>query len=337
MDVVELTRELVEIYSPSGNERRIGRTIYRILRETGMKVRRQRVERKRYNVIATSGEPRVLLSSHMDTVPGFLEVWEDEEFLYGRGTADAKGSVASMMCAAERLIESGMEDFGLLFTVGEEQDFCGVKKAVGALNPEFVVIGEPTRLKLALGQKGLIGLTVRTYGIACSGAMPWLGKSAICTLIDVLKRIMDMKFPKTKELGETVVNVGIVRGGSAINVVPDYAEALIEIRSPTSNRKIVSLISRVASNDDVELEVNYSYEPVITRIERSVLKKIGLETCVVPYFSEAYFWKEKAEVLIVGPGDWEVIHTNNEKVSKKELNSAVDVYTRLVRTLSSRE
>src|SRR5258708_35652969 len=147
MDVISLTRRLVDIESISGNGGPVGQVLAEELRSLGYDVRRMAVEGERATVYATSPQepnPAVVLSTHMDTVPPFIPSSEDNDRVYGRGSCDAKGIIAAQIAAAERLKEEGIY-VGLLFLVGEERDSRGAKVANQQANGcKFLINGEPT-------------------------------------------------------------------------------------------------------------------------------------------------------------------------------------------------
>src|SRR5262245_64882257 len=130
MHLFELTRALVDIESITGNEEKVGNYLFDYLsalaaRHNG-RVERMEVEPHRFNVFAQFGErPLVTLSTHMDTVPPFYPSREDDEHIWGRAACDTKGIIASMITAAERLLEQGGSNLGLLFVVGEERNSAG--------------------------------------------------------------------------------------------------------------------------------------------------------------------------------------------------------------------
>src|SRR6266567_7964402 len=129
MDLFELTRALVDIESITNNERQVGDYLFERLSALGTcykgHLERMEAARGRDNIFACWGEPVVTLSTHMDTVPPFFPSREDDEFIWGRGACDAKGIIAAMITAAERLLEQGKRDLGLLFVVGEERNSAG--------------------------------------------------------------------------------------------------------------------------------------------------------------------------------------------------------------------
>src|SRR5450631_2912612 len=161
MNVFELTRALVDIESITENEERVGNALFAHLEELatrhGGQVERIPVEPNRFNVLAWWGQPAVTLSTHMDTVPPFFPSREDEKTIWGRGACDAKGIIAAMIAAAEKLLAAGKKNFGLLFVVGEEVNGAGA--LVAAKNPRgsrYLINGEPTENQIALGSKGAL-------------------------------------------------------------------------------------------------------------------------------------------------------------------------------------
>lgn len=320
MNPSEITLSLIRIKSVSGEEREVGKFLVNLLKSK-FEVKTQTVGNS-FNVIAMRGKPRMLLTTHMDTVPGDIEASEDSEYVYGRGACDAKGIIASMICAAEEALDEGIEDFALLFDVSEETDFSGVKEAIKELRPEFVVIGEPTNLKTGVGQKGLLGIRLSCYGKSAHGSMPEKGESAIEKLFETLSEIVD----EARKAGVTL-NVGKISGGTAINVVADYAEALIEIRYLEKSSKLYDLIK--ASG---QIEVLYDYDPV-----GAINDTFNIEDGIImPYFTEMYFWSKGAKCIVLGPGDFELAHTDNEKVSKKDLEKARQIYLDMIRQVLGR-
>ena len=194
MNVFELTRALVDIESITNNEERVGDYLYDYLAPLaarfGGRLERMEVEPRRFNVFAQWGDPlAVTLSTHMDTVPPFFASREDGEHIWGRGACDAKGIIAAMIKAAEALLEAGDRDFGLLFVVGEERNSAGAYRAARTpRGSRYIVNGEPTENKLALGSKGALRYEVAATGKMAHSAYPELGDSAIHKLLDALGR-----------------------------------------------------------------------------------------------------------------------------------------------------
>src|ERR1043166_4704798 len=169
MDPFALTRSLVDIESVTGCEKAVGDFLFAALEQltasSGGKTERMHVGPDRFNVLATWGTPTVVLSTHMDTVPPFCPSSEDSEFVRGRGACDAKGIAAAMICAAEQLCAARTRNFGLLFVVGEEKDSLGALTASQqSRGTKFLINGEPTENKLALGCKGALRFVLTARG-----------------------------------------------------------------------------------------------------------------------------------------------------------------------------
>src|SRR5271168_4400401 len=242
MDAVTLTRQLVDIESITGNEAAVGNYLYGELCRLGYQTRRMPVEGDRFNVYATSAEepnPAVVFSTHMDTVPPFIPSSEDATRIYGRGSCDAKGIIAAQIAAAERLRREQIY-VGLLFVAGEERDSLGAQtaneyaashfsSAQPATNQKagrrFLVNGEPTENHIALASKGTLRVEVTASGRMAHSAYPELGDSAIDKLIPALSRLRAMPLPTDPEIGPCTLNIGLIEGGRAPNVIPDYAHA----------------------------------------------------------------------------------------------------------------
>src|SRR5829696_5798306 len=233
MTLVALTRELIDIPSLTGEEGAVGSFLAEYLEALGYRVERQQVAPERFNVLATTGEPpRIVLSTHMDTVPPFIPSREDDEYIYGRGSCDAKGIAAAQIFAAERLRASGMNTIGLLFTVDEELGSVGAQAANNhplARECQFLLNGEPTDNLLAIGTKGSVRLTISTAGRAAHSAYPEAGESAMEKLLDILQNIRGVEWPEDTFFGTTTCNIGVVSGGTRPNVIPDHARAQLQI------------------------------------------------------------------------------------------------------------
>ncbi|HVI78729.1 MAG TPA: M20/M25/M40 family metallo-hydrolase, partial [Candidatus Acidoferrum sp.] len=239
MDAITLTRQLVDIESISGNEAAVGNYLYGELCRIGYQTRKMPVEGDRFNVYATSCDrpnPSIVFSTHMDTVPPFIPSSEDERNIYGRGSCDAKGIIAAQIAAADRLRKEGIH-VGLLFLAGEERDSLGAKVANehAPAGCKFLVNGEPTENHIALASKGTLRAEVTAHGKMAHSAYPELGESAIDKLIAALTRLRAMPLPSDPQVGPCTLNIGLIEGGRAPNVIPDYAHAdlLYRLVGPT--------------------------------------------------------------------------------------------------------
>ncbi len=332
MHVFELTRTLIDIPSVTPEEEQVGVFLHdylaRLCAAHDGHVETMEVEPKRLNVFARFGEPVVTLSTHMDTVPPFIPSREDDENIWGRGACDTKGIIASMLIAAERLLESGVRNFGLLFVVGEERNSAGAYHA--ALNPRgsrFVINGEPTENQLALGSKGALRYELVARGRMAHSAYPELGESAIEKLLDALQAIRQIKLPVDPVLGPSTLNIGTIRGGRAPNVIPDEARAEIFIRLVCDSES-----TRDAIRDAVGDKVGLNDVLEIPAIRMAAVE--GLPTTVVAYTTDIpAFNGAWGQPLLLGPGTIHVAHTLDERVPKQQLLDAVEIYQKMVKQL----
>ncbi|HTK38010.1 MAG TPA: M20/M25/M40 family metallo-hydrolase [Pyrinomonadaceae bacterium] len=330
MNLFELTRSLMNIPSVSGDEEAVGFYLRDHLQSLGWTVELQPVSENQNNVIAyLNDRPRVFLSTHIDTVPPFIEASEDDEKIYGRGACDAKGIIAAQITAAEQLRLEGIEDIGLLYSVEEERTSAGAKAANEhplAAKCEFMINGEPTDNDLAIGSKGTFRLMIKTAGKAAHSAYPEQGDSAIEKLLDILEDVRHTKFPNDEFFGETTVNIGTVEGGVALNVIPPRAEAGLAIRLTTPKEPIFEAVKSVV-RDRGEVEILSCSEPVKMLAVDGFNQKVVRFTTDIPYLTN---W---GRPLLLGPGSILVAHTKDEFVLKKDLQRAVELYVDLAKAL----
>ena len=332
MNVVELTRALVDIESITENEGEVGAYLLDYLSNlaagTGGRVEKMDVEPGRFNVLATWGEPVVTLSTHMDTVPPFFSSREDAEFVWGRGACDAKGIIAAMIGAAEKLLAAGTKNFALLFVVGEERNSAGAAVAARAgRGSKFLVNGEPTENKLALASKGVLRYEVVAHGKMAHSAYPELGESAIEALLDALEAIRRVPLPKDDLLGPSTMNIGTISGGRAPNVIADAAKAEILVRLVGEAAPIRKAFSQ-AVGSRAELNEVLCIPPIHFQ------SVDGLPTTVVSFTTDVpVFGRTWGEPLLLGPGSIHVAHTAEERISKREVAEAVQMYADVVKRL----
>jgi acetylornithine deacetylase len=333
MNVYELTRALVDIESITDNEQQVGNYLFDRLSELVSRhaegtLERMPVTEDRFNVFATWGQPAVTLSTHMDTVPPFFPSSEDDECIWGRGACDTKGIIAAMITAADGLLAAGVRNFGLLFVVGEERNSVGAYTA--AKQPRgarYLINGEPTENKLALGSKGALRYEIIAEGRMAHSAYPELGESAIEKLLDALQQIRKVKLPVNAVLGPSTMNIGTISGGRAPNVIPDQAKAEIFVRLVDDG---------VATHSAIRAAVEGKARAVeVLRIPAILLGSLdGFETTVVSYTTDIpAFGGAWGRPFLIGPGTIHVAHTTEERVPKKQLLESVRIYQRMVRQL----
>jgi len=340
IDAIELTRKLVGIHSTTYHEHDAGVFLAELLTREGWAVERMPVPKpavgtpgaegggERFNVYAqrVGVAPEVVLSTHMDTVPPYVALREDDEYLYGRGTCDAKGIIAAMVAAAERLSDAGVK-VGLLFVVGEERDSAGAKVAnEHPRGSRFLINGEPTDNRLALASKGALRVEMVAEGKMAHSAYPELGESAIDKLVAALNDVRKLEVPYVEGIGESTLSVGVISGGRAPNVIADHAEAhlLIRLVGPSDETK-AAILKAV----DGRAKVEFSLELPFVR-----MRQVGrLPTMIAKFTTDIPSLTNWGEPFLLGPGSIHVAHTPDEKISKRELLEAVELYVELATEL----
>lgn len=330
MNLFALTRKLIDIPSLTGEEQSVGAFLLSHLESLGYSVEMQEVKARRCNVVATTGAPpRIVLSTHMDTVPPYIVFRQDDTFIYGRGSCDAKGIIAAQIFAAERLRANGLNEIGLLFTVDEELTSEGARVANDhplAKECRFLINGEPTDNRLATGTKGAVGVVVKTSGRAAHSAYPEQGSSAIEKLLDVLSSIRGCRWPTDPVFGETTCNIGVINGGTRPNVIPAEASANLQIRLATEATAVKHVLEEAVAGR-ATLEYTSAHNPVrLHSVE-------GFEECVVRFTTDVPYLTNWGKPLLLGPGSILDAHTDSERVAKDELLRAVELYVKLVEAL----
>src|SRR6202050_5661164 len=335
MDAITLTRQLIDIESISGNEDAVGNYLYGELCRIGYQARKIPVEGKRFDIYAMSSEqphPEVVFSTHMDTVPPFIASSEDESRIYGRGACDAKGIIAAQIAAAERLRRDGVF-VGLLFVVGEERDSLGAKVAndYAASEPahaaKYLVNGEPTENHIALASKGTLRVEVTASGRMAHSAYPELGESAINKLIAALSRLLAMPLPSDREIGPCTLNIGLIEGGRAPNVIPDHAHADLVYRLVGPSQDLRREILATAGD---QVKIEFPLELPFLRL-RTVE---GLPTMIAAFTTDIPKLTNWGEPLLLGPGSIHVAHTDGEYIEKRQLAESIDLYCTISKRLA---
>lgn len=332
MDLFELTRALIDIESITGNEGPVGDYLFEYLRPLASRydgrIEKIEVLPQRNNLFVHWGEPVVVLSTHIDTVPPFFASREDEENIWGRGACDVKGIIASMIKAIESLLAEGVRNFGLLLVVGEERNSAGAFHAArNGRGSRFLINGEPTSNKLALGSKGALRFELTASGRMAHSAYPELGESAIEKLLDALANLRALPLPVHPVLGPSTMNIGTLSGGRAPNVIPDAARSEIFIRLIDDGAAIRQAVMRA-----IEGLVEATETLCVPAVHLGSLP--GFETTIVAYTTDIpAFGGAWGEPYLLGPGTIHVAHTNNEHVPKSELIEAAAIYQRMVRRL----
>jgi acetylornithine deacetylase len=320
--------DLVSAYTPAGREAGNLPVLLPILEALGASVELREPEPGRVNVLATWGEPRVLFSTHLDVVPGELPVREAEGIVHGRGSCDAKGQAVAQLLAVRELLASGRTGLAWLGLCGEETDSLGARDAL-AWAPRFarcraLINGEPTELKCATGQRGVLHLRLCCAGTAAHSGSPELGRSATFALLDWLEALRRAPSPRDPDLGPEVWNLGLLRGGTATNVIPEAAEADLLVRTvPGSRFKALAEASRPAdARLEVRLEEPWDRYPDLP----------GFEMAPMPFGSDAPQLRDlipDRTVVLAGPGTIRVAHTDHEHLALADLMAGAELNRRL--------
>jgi acetylornithine deacetylase len=344
-DLLRLHRKLVEIESISSNEYDVGQWLASYLRDRKWTVELQEVSEKRYNLLAygKKRETTILLTSHIDTVPPYWPYYYNQTsgIIGGRGSVDAKGSVAAQIVAVEGLKEQMQDDISLLFVVGEETSGIGMRAfSDWEKRPTYdiVIFGEPTEAKLVCGHKGIVSLTVKVTGKAAHSGYPWLGVSANDVLVEALGEILKLRenLPWSEKYGNTTINIGHFEGGVAGNVVAETASADLAVRIAAEGpEKIKELVTKSLKSvkarvekEGGELEIIWTskgYAPV--NIDCDVK---GFEKLTVNYGTDVPHLQGDHKRYLYGPGSIFVAHSDHEALKVKELEQAVLDYRRLI-------
>jgi len=322
-EAISLLKQLINIDSTYKKEIKLGNFLYKLLKNNGFEVKKTYVDKSRFNVIAKIGNPKIYLQAHMDTVYPFIPFSEDGKYIYGRGSCDTKGSIAAMISAALSARNNDVKDFGLIFTTDEETTFDGAKKIVkDKLKIPFVVVGEPTSLKIINSHYGIIAFKITAKGKAAHSSKPKEGVNALELLLKVVNKISNLKIHK-----ESILTLGQITGGIADNIIPADAMAVYSMRlSPNDKTDYIKKIKSMLV-DNTYLQAVINVASVKSRLNPN-FPNIS-KPFTVKYFTELSFFKNG---VVLGPGDIAFAHGLNEKVLKKEVIRAGDIYLRILKS-----
>jgi acetylornithine deacetylase len=330
--IAQWTLQLCAVDSTTGQEDAILPLASGLFRAMGAEVRLQTVLGGRCNLLATWGSPRVLFSTHLDTVPPFLPPRREGDRLWGRGTCDAKGILATMAEAVRVLLARGRQGLGILAVVGEETDSPGAKQALELKEalPDLVAVinGEPTGNVLATGQKGAVQLRLRTHGKPAHSGTPERGVNAAFPLLDWIQAIRAVPLAADERLGPEVWNLGTLTAGRAMNVVPDEGEANLFARTVPGTRfrdEVLRLCPALG-----EAEVVFERQPCTFPVIE------GFPMAPVPFGSDAHTLRHLAKddfIVMTGPGSIDVAHTDHEHLDLAEALAGAEQYVALAEHL----
>ena len=331
IDPIHFACRLIDIPSPTDSELAVAEFLEQELAGLGFTTQRHDVSDTRFNLLARAGaKPRVVLNSHIDPVPPWFASSQDDDFIYGRGACDTKGIIAAMIAAGERLRARGIDDFAFLFVVGEETDSIGAKTANTAfadLGSEYVLVGEPTESKFARASKGALTCTVRFEGVAAHSAYPHLGDSAINRMVAAIAEINAADWGRDEVLGETTVNVGVVRGGQKPNIIAAEAECELIFRLVTTPEAVQKKLEDMVAEHRGRVTSSRGNPPQFMVVPE------GQKSQVVSFNTDVPWLTSLGKPLLFGPGSILDAHGKNEKIAKRDLLEAVGTYEEMVVSL----
>lgn len=332
MGTIDTLLQWIDINSVTGAEADYGNALIGHLESLGFGAERQELSPGRFNVLARAKEPLVVMCTHLDTVPPFFGPAREGKLIRGRGSCDAKGPALAMIEAAKRVLKSGEERIGFLFTVGEETDGAGAqhanKQIAAPWAPRYTIVGEPTDNRFIKGGKGVYQCKLHGKGVAGHSSQP-LGPSAIHELVGAIQRMLADEWGNSEVFGQGSINFGIIEGGLAGNVVAPEATATVLIRAVEEPAAITERL-RLHLGENVDLEVRKHYGPV-----RFVLPE-GEDGPVVAFGTDAPFLPKWGQPLLYGPGSIRDAHTAHEKLELDSFEQAISDYERVILELLAR-
>jgi len=278
------------------------------------------VNRGRFCLLALGGKKtEKLLVAHVDTVKGQLPVKFNDEYIFGRGSCDNKSSVIAMIEAGKKALNLNIDNFGMLFTIGEETNFDGAKSAINffknkGIKPRLVMIGEPTDSCIVTAQKGVLLLEIICKGIGAHSSIPGF-TSANHELVRSLNSLLNLK------LDNTLLNIGVISGGTAPNIIAEKASAAVLIRSRQKN--IDKLFFKELSKHNCKTKIVFNFPPKFSKIKNHPFKEVN-------FFTEMFFFENS---VVCGAGNIKDAHSQTEKVSRKQLAQIINTYLAFLKQL----
>ncbi len=376
VDQVKFLQDLVRAKSLSGNEEAAADLIVEEMNQLGYdEVKTDRLG----NVVGIIGDrnPKVMLEGHMDTVePGDLNNWDSDPFsaeihndiMYGRGTVDMKGPLSSMIFGAINARDSIKEarDGVMVTCVVHEETMEGaaIEQLISSSGlPTYVVLGEPSGLKICIGHRGRAVLDLQVRGETAHASMPHLGKNAALDLIDVIGVLRKKELGTDPALGrETMALIDVSCKPGDGPIIPDEAtarldfrigrntteedlamfvqEAVDEVSGVTGKAEVLEKILRCYTGEELSAPFffpawYFDDEKMVDRIKSSVSFIPGVEATIWDFSTDGVYTAGRADIPTIGfgPGDESLAHQPNEHISLEELKLATRGYENIVRTL----
>ena len=312
------------------------------------------------NVIATkgSGSPKILFCGHMDTVPGRIRVRKEDDYLFGRGSSDAKGPLIAMLFAAASAQENG----GTVMFVGavdEEGNATGIKNLVkNKPNVDYAIFGEPSGIKqVTIAYKGRIAINLKiNVKNSAHASAPWLAKNAIeesALFTREIKRSLEADQEVKNKGMQLTATITEIKGGLSHNVTPQECDSTLDIRIPVDmncnmvEEKISKVVNEIAEKQKVEAfySILDETEPFEANHNSSLVRSLTLSVLDVEKKRPMLIRKTgtgdmnvignqlKIPVVTFGPGNPHAAHTIDEKISIDEYLRGIEVLKKTIQHL----
>ena len=373
-EISSLLGELIEIesvnadYKGSTNgEAKISDYVYKYLKAIGVNCIEEEVLPNRHNVICfIEGKDKrgICFESHMDTVSinnmsiEPLNPIIKEGKMFGRGSADDKGSLAAMMYTIKIFKKNNLKpstDLYFVAAVDEEYKHRGVDHFLKkGINLQGAVVGEPTQLDVITACKGIIRWKITTNGKAAHSSRPEKGQNAIYDMMDLIYGIKNDLIPSYKNtkhrlLGSPTFSVGCINGGIAVNIIPDKCSIEVDRRllpgetGDSAKSEILELINRLKKvNKDLDIyisEPTVETIPIDTDINEKIVKT-SMKSCdkiigkskmkgVCFGCDASSFTGAGIPSIVLGPGNILQAHTEDEFVNLEEVCHASEIYSQI--------
>ncbi len=348
----DMLLEMLNIYSPSGNEGEIAKLIREYMIELDFQ---DPVIDEQFNVISVNGNgtPSVFICGHEDTVPGILPVRIEGNLVYGRGAVDAKSSLLALILGARKAIDEGFKGKLLISAAsGEESDSKGINSIMKEYNGyNYAIFGEPGgAMNITAGYKGRILLKIDKRTETHHASSAWMETNAIDSLMDLWYSIRT-KYGNNRDFNSVTAGITKFAGGEYDNMTPEHASMYIDIRYPKALSED-DLIAEIKSDMANILVNNYSYiienrtEPYISDIKSPLVKSFK-EAIIKNNMSPKLIFKSGSgdmntlgnlwhiPAVTYGPGDTRLSHTQNEVIDLNDFHRSINVVADSLKILSA--
>ena len=351
-DVFALTSELITYQAVTGAEKSVLDYLCKWFQQQDWSFEKIPVkDDSRYCILVKFGQPRIVFTTHVDVVPAkpeqFQPIVKEQDgdlALFGRGACDAQGILCTMIAACKQLEVEANKDFALLVVFEEEAGGLGAQSAAVALQNqgiEYIVNGEPTQNKLAVGHKGVVRFSVVAKGKNAHSGYPELGDDANRKLIEAASQLYKLDCGKHPILGVGTINIGEITGGTAHNIISDYAKMEVMLRNvidaeEMKERVIAALDSDSESNLELD-ESNLELDFLILEDPVELEALADLPSTVVSYYTDIPSFKVlNAKAVLYGPGDIARAHTDEEYILASEVKQAIVDYQKIFKALKKK-